>query len=286
VSAQVEIVDAQLHLTLDHDERRLLADMDEDGIHAAVLDEFWFRTGTGLFMPCAVLPDGGFRPLSTYVQGAVLRRPGRFSFLQRIEVRDPERAAVVRVLADAPGCRAVRLMLFTDDDRRLVADGDYDDVLAEAQARSLALCVFGVTLSILRSVTAQFPELRVVLDHCGGARDTDEWADVLRAAALPQVHLKWCHPHRVFGHDGVGSRRMRRGLLQAVEAFGAERVLWASDITMEDSGASRAELLGVVRDNEELSDQQKEWILGRAARRVLARPPNTTARPRPTEVER
>lgn len=282
----LDIVDAQLHLTLDHDERRLLADMDADGIHAAVLDEFWYRTGTGLLMPCAPLPDGGFRPLTTYVQGAVLRNPDRFSFVQRVEVGDPERLAVVRLLADAPGCRAIRLMLFTDADRRLISDGAYDEVLAEVQARSLPLCVFGVTLPILRSVAARFPDLRILLDHCGGARTTDEWDDVLRAAALPGVHLKWCHPHRVFGHDGAGSRRVQRGLLQAVEAFGADRVIWASDITMEDSGASRAELLGVVRDNDALSDSQKEWILGRAARVALGLPTNTCTRSRPTEVER
>ncbi|MTD56492.1 amidohydrolase family protein [Amycolatopsis pithecellobii] len=285
MTTPTDIVDAQLHLTLEMDEHRLLASMDRLGIRGAVLDEFWYRTDTAQFMPCVPLPGGAFRPLSPYVQAAVVRNPDRFRFLQRVEMADPRRQSVAALLADHPGCRAVRVMLFTAEDRRQFTKGDYDGVLAVAQGRSMPLCLFGADPQVLRSTKERFPGLRIVLDHCGGARGPEDWESVLGAATFPGVYLKWCHPHRVFGHDGA---RMQREFLRAVEAFGAERVMWASDITMEDSGVDWAELLGFVHDNPALSDDNKQWVLGRSARTVFAWTDGSMeslSSPRLTEVE-
>jgi L-fuconolactonase len=268
VSGAFDVVDAQVHLTLELDEHGLLASMDALGIRGAVIDEFWGATDEG-FTPCAPLPDGGYRPLSPYAQAAALRHPDRFRYLQRVELRDPERVAVARLLGQAPGCSALRLMLFTDEDRQAFAVGGYDEVLRQAEAEGLPLCLFGTDGPTLRAVTGRLPGLAIVLDHCGCAWDPRLWEDVLAAASIPTVHLKWSHAHRAFGHGDDPAATIRRQFLRALEAFGAERVLWASDITQERSGASWSDLVAFVRDNPALSRTQKEWVLAGTARSVF-----------------
>jgi hypothetical protein len=58
-----------------------------------------------------------------------------------------------------------------------------------------------------------------------------------------------------------------------VDAYGPERVMWASDYTMIRRHASWGEALFSIRDCPSLSEHEKTWLLGRTARRVLNWPP-------------
>ena len=60
-------------------------------------------------------------------------------------------------------------------------------------------------------------------------------------------------------------------LRQATDAFGAERIMWASDDTVarDHNGDAWAECLYDLLDAEQLSRPEKEWILGGAARTIL-----------------
>jgi hypothetical protein len=53
-------------------------------------------------------------------------------------------------------------------------------------------------------------------------------------------------------------------------AFGPERVMWGSDTTR--TGLDYGEELRFIRDSDELSDADKELILGRALRQVFRWP--------------
>jgi L-fuconolactonase len=269
VNDRFDIVDAQVHLNLELDEHKLLVAMDTLGISGAVIDEFWYSSDRSQLMPCASLADGGFRPLSAYAQAAALRYPDRFCYLQRVEGSDPERAAVVRLLLDAPGCRALRMMFFTSEQRAALGAGIYDDVLGLAQVHVLPMCLLGVDAPTLQAVTARFPSLPIVLDHCGWVQTPGEWDAMLATAAIPTVFLKWSHAGRAFGQTDDPARSIQREFLRALEAFGAERILWASDFTQDESGASWAELLAFVSENPELSEVQKRWVLGGTARAVF-----------------
>lgn len=272
MSRAFDVVDAQVHLTLKLDETRLLAAMDALGIAGVVLDEFWGIADQSQGMPCEPLPGGSFRPLSPYAQAATLRYPDRFSYLQRIEPRDPQLAAVMDLLSSSRGCRAVRLLLRGRPERAAFGDGGFDNVLGLAQAHQLPICVLGADMASLPTVAARFPELPIVLDHCGWPRKPEHWEAVLRAGALPTAHLKWSHAARAFSGSDDPSQAAQREFLRALDAFGVERVMWAGDVTEEESGASWADLLGFVRDNPKLSDGDKEWVLARTARSVFRWP--------------
>jgi L-fuconolactonase len=58
-------------------------------------------------------------------------------------------------------------------------------------------------------------------------------------------------------------------LRKALDAFGAERVMWASDISANMTGESWAELLFAILANPDVSDAEKSLILGGTARKWL-----------------
>jgi predicted TIM-barrel fold metal-dependent hydrolase len=62
-------------------------------------------------------------------------------------------------------------------------------------------------------------------------------------------------------------------LRQAIDAFGAERIMWASDYTIAraENGNSWAQCLHYLVDSGALSRTEKEWILGGSVRRLLER---------------
>jgi hypothetical protein len=45
--------------------------------------------------------------------------------------------------------------------------------------------------------------------------------------------------------------------------------MWASDISANQTGESWAELLFALRDNPEMSAEERRWIMGATARRWL-----------------
>lgn len=263
----MDIVDAQLHLGLEPDADRLIATMEALGIASVVLDELWGRNANDHGIPCAEFADGAYRPLSLLAQAAALRHPGRFCFLQRVTRRDPQLRALVAVLATSPGCRSLRVVLGSRDERHQLAAGGYDELFTLAQDHGLPICLLSKDAgALLQGVIARFPGLQFVIDHCGWAQTDQQWRDVLQLADHPNACLKWCHATRAFGQDGD---RLQHEFLRAIGAFGADRLLWASDLGHEETGESWDQLLSFVQDNSGLSTGDKEWVLGKTARRVF-----------------
>ncbi|SVB79544.1 uncharacterized protein METZ01_LOCUS232398 [marine metagenome] len=130
----------------------------------------------------------------------------------------------------------------------------------------------------------RFPEASVILDHCGGVRirnstiESGDLRSLLALGVLPGVNVKFGPVHGLGG--GVAPFADVLPLLHAVvDAYGAGRVLWESDLggpvqmqnSQEDFGACVA-LVSDVADF--LTAEQREQILGGTARRLLwGRPP-------------
>lgn len=264
-----DIVDTQFHLGPQHDAKASLAAMDALGIRAALVDELWTIDKQGRPQPQAPLADGGYRSLSPLAMAAALQHPSRFSFIQRIELGDPQLMPRIRMLAQTPGCRCLRINLFSKDDRKCLVDGKWDEAFALAQQLDIPVAVMSEDSgSLLAPVASRFAGLALIVDHCGWVKTPQQWDDVLGLGRMPNVYLKWSHSHRAFRRHDDPQQARHQGLLQAVDAFGARRVMWASDVSFEESSASWSELLSFVRDHPGLSDEDRSWILGRTARQV------------------
>lgn len=265
-----DIVDAQLHLTLTLGAEAIVAAMDALGIRSVVLDELWGRNERGHGTPCVEFADGGYRPLSPLAQAAALRYPDRFSYLQRVRRGDPQLAAWVPVLASSPGCRSLRIVVWDAQERDALTAGGYDALLGLAQANALPISVLGADMgNLLRDAVARFPDLQFVVDHCGWVKSEAQWADVRALATHRNVWFKWSHAGRSFGRSAQPEQGVQRAFLQALEAFGPDRVLWAGDVTHEETDAPWGRLLSFVQDNPALSQGDKEWVLGKTARRLF-----------------
>ena len=126
---------------------------------------------------------------------------------------------------------------------------------------------------------ARFPETSVVLDHCGGVRVRDsiiESGDLRSLQALgdlPETYVKFGPVHGLGG--GVTPFADTLPLLRAVvDAYGAGRVLWESDlggpIQMRSPQRDFDACVNLVqRLADFLTLEQREQILGGTARQLL-----------------
>lgn len=195
----------------------------------------------------------------------------------------------MRFVGSSPHARAFRLQpVWTLDEVEAFANGVYTNVLEIAQDVALPMCLFiPGYVELLEPYAQRFPQLTFIVDHCGmgfanippgrpqpeaiAAQDLAYLDKVLRLAEFPNVVLKWSHAQDRFGATTYPYDMLRPILRRALEAFGADRLLWASDKTVM-VGHTWSDLLHCVRDDSELSHEERAWILGGSARRILKWP--------------
>jgi predicted TIM-barrel fold metal-dependent hydrolase len=287
----MDIVDAQVHLGRGMTAATLEA-MDALGIRSVLIDEYWggFNQPHPTHLePGYLLENGAWRVAWPTAEEASLLHPDRFSYLVRIDRLDPQLESVMRFVGSSPNARAFRLQpVWTLQEVEAFAQGAYAPLLEIAQELGLAVCLFiPGYVELLEPYLRQFPELTFVIDHCGmgfegippdrpelearEARSVSYFERVLRLGEYPNVALKWSHAQDRFGSERFPYEELRPLLRRAIEAFGADRLLWASDKSvMFDHTWS--DLLHCILDDPELSQDEREGILGRSARRILRWP--------------
>jgi predicted TIM-barrel fold metal-dependent hydrolase len=291
----MDIVDAQVHVGHGMIAATLEA-MDALGITSVLIDEFWGTYGgthPSHIQPGHRLPNGAWRAVWPTAEEASLVHPARFAYLARIDRLDPQLESVMRSVGSSPNARAFRLQpVWTGEEAAAFAAGAYDPLLEIAQDIGLPVCLFiPGHAELLAPYLRKYSRLTLVVDHCGmgfpgippGRRSAEEarvvapayFDEVLKLAEFPNCALKWSHAQSRFGTASYPYEPLRPVLRRALEAFGADRLMWASDKTVM-FGHSWGDLLYCLRDNPDLSQAEKEAILGRTARRILRWPAATT----------
>lgn len=275
----MDIVDAQIHMGPGGIEETL-AKMDALGIRAALVDEYWLRDFSG--EPYHPLAGGITRPVCPTAELAAQLHPDRFSWLLRVHCGDPEYASIIRQVRDAPYGRALRIEAgLSPVEVREFAEGGYDPILAAAADCGLPVFVFAPDQpqAFARCARA-FPGLRIIVDHCGvfsnsmratigggaPALSPDEqmalYDKVLALSDFPNVALKWGHASGMFDTPAWPGEGLWPILRKTISRFGAERVMWASDYSVNQRGESWAELLFGVKGDPGLSQAEREAVLG------------------------
>ena len=281
-----DIVDAQIHIGPGGIDTAL-AQMNALGMKAALIDEYWFFRGANN-EPHHVLAGGVQRPVAPTAELAAQLHPDRFSYLLRVDAADPGFASVIRHLADAPGGRALRIDPGMSAERRaLFASGGYDHLLAAAAENGLSLFAFAPDnpAAFARAARA-FPQLKLIVDHCGvfsnsmrssfaklpPLSEADQLAlfdEVLALSDFPNVAIKWGHSSGMFDLPVWPGEGLWPILRKAIDAFGAERVMWASDFSVNQRGETWADLLYGVLGCPDLTQGEREWVLGKSLRTWL-----------------
>lgn len=277
----MDILDAQVHLNHWLDEKETLGVMDALGIRSALIDECWdFGEGRPphAAKPYYQLPGGAYRPVSPGGMASSLRHPDRFSYLLRMNPLDPELDSWMAQAASVPGFRAVRYLLADAEDAQAVMTGGRMDFFQAAQDNNLPVFVAGHAHGPMFEPYAKaFPNLSIIIDHCGFPVGEGAFEAVLAMAKYPNVYLKWCHAPCIFGAKAFPFPEVRPFLRRAIDAFGADRVMWAGDFSAEPSVRAGCggpdvrwgDALYYMLCNPELSQDELEWVMGKTARKVL-----------------
>ncbi|NDH64766.1 MAG: amidohydrolase, partial [Alphaproteobacteria bacterium] len=282
----MEIVDSQIHFGPGGIDKTLAA-MDAVGVDAVLADEFWGLDNWG---PGYTLPNGAYRVTSPTAELAAWLHPDRFSYVLRIDRLDPEAESLVRMAKDAPHCRAIRMLpALTAAELEAFASGAYDPIFTLAERIGMPVFLFiAGHVELMPRYLAQFPRLQFIVDHCGmpmeanisfldaatpdqqhSGPDVAYFDEVLKLAVHPNVALKWSHAQGMFGMRDYPSIGLRPYLRRAIDAFGANRVMWASDHGGNQTGETWGELVHYIRDSPDLSADEKSWLMGRTVRTVL-----------------
>jgi L-fuconolactonase len=302
----MDILDAQVHLGPESFEQTLAA-MDALGINAILIDEFWTSSlakGLTDTFPGYRLANGAWRAASPIAELASMLHPDRFSYFVRLDRRDLELESVMRALASTPHVRAFRFIVTNRDDVDAFTRGGYEPALAIAQDLAMPVSIYSPgSVEYLPRYLKKFPALSVLIGHCGMgvpgfppgrsegeeryAVSTDYFDEVLKLAAYPNVALtlghapwQWRPPGApfAFASGQYPYEPTRPYMRRAIQAFGADRLVWATDKSVA-RGHTWSQLLDYLRYDPELSQEEKEWILGRSARRIFNWPARAPAAP-------
>jgi len=227
--------------------------------------------------------------------------PKRIAFVPQINAEAPDidaamRAAKARHNAGQLGVRILISWPMDGSEARRLEAGGWDPVFAACERYRLPVFIL-ITGLLPRAadIARRYPDLTLVIDHIGlrqpPADEPDDppfakLPELLALARFPNVHVKLCGlpslSKEPFPYSDVAPH-----LRAIVDAFGAERLMWASDTsrfagrtgiyrfqfpkTLGDYTGKHtyAESLLFIRESNVLTPVEKEAILGGTLQRVL-----------------
>lgn len=259
----MEIVDAQVHLwgglapsagrvdapRFTHEE--LVPQMDAVGVQRAVL------------VPPSWAIDHNDASIA-----AARALPDRFAVMGRIEIEDPAVHGTLAAFTAQPGMVGVRLAFRREPHATYLADGTADWFWPEAAEVGLQVMVYAPgRLPQIAEVARRHPTLRVIVDHMGVNPEADaedrkrQLADTVAIAELPNVAVK-LSALPLYSAQPFPHRDVHELVYELVEAFGAQRCFWGSDMTRLRSYAQAVTM--ITDEATGLSAEQKSLVMGGA----------------------
>jgi L-fuconolactonase len=204
------------------------------------------------------------------VLSAAGRHPGRFRAVVRGPLNDHSAAASLRAWAADPRVAGIRT-LFAREARPWLRDGTADWIWPLAEELGLTVFFYAPgDYAGTAEVLQRHPDLKLVVDHLGidiGVTDgnIDSFIDELvPLARFPHVAVKASAlSTMVSAVDSYPFPTLHGPIKRVVEAFGADRVFWGSDLTRLTGPYSQVRDL-FLHQLPFLDDEQLDLIMGKA----------------------
>lgn len=208
-----------------------------------------------------------------YVAECLERYPGKFAAVGLVDRKAPDAPEQLERLVREEGFGGLRIHLSRPDDPAEWAAPDQDRIWEKAAALGSTFIIYGPAslLPAVEPIVARFPEVKVALDHNGGAPPNEEDAGrpllntVLGFARYPNVHVKFSpqghRSEREFPHPDTFDLYRR-----LYDGYGPRRLMWGTNFpgVLEAMGYARA--LELFRDHLGfLSGEDREWLFHRTA---------------------
>lgn len=276
----MEIIDSQVHIwTPDRPDRPwksgavphldqpigyedLLPRMVEAGVDRAIL-----------------VPPGWEGDRVDYCLEAAGKYPQKFAVMGRIDLRAPD-AAQIESWLDQPGMLGMRLTFQGEESRFWLTDGTADWFWPAAERARIPVMVNApYNIPEVGEIARRHPGLTLVIDHMGVRQKKDH--DIAQAIAAtvglaqyPNVAVKLSLVP-TFSSAPYPYSNIHPYVRSLVEAYGARRCFWGSDLSVMfiRSSCTYAQSVDLFRrDMPFLSQDDIDWIMGRGLRTCLGWP--------------
>lgn len=196
----------------------LLREMDAAGVQRAVL-----------------IPPSWVGNYNGTVIEAARAHPDRFAAVGRFPVDHPDLAGQVRQWKSA-GMKGLRLTFITEREKAFMRDPRSEEVWTAAEQEGVPVMLYPYAyLPEVAEVARRHPALRLIIDHMAAqrAKDSDAFTNLPQLLALakcPNVAVKASAlPH--YSTQDYPYPGLHEPIRRVLEAFGAHRVFWGTDLT-------------------------------------------------------
>ncbi|MGE0038748.1 MAG: amidohydrolase [Xanthobacteraceae bacterium] len=216
-----------------------------------------------------------------YALEAVRRYPGRFAVMGRIPLQDPKSAELLPKWKEQPGMLGVRVT-FLNALAPWLTDGTADWFWPAAEKAGVPVMFLAPGQSpAFGRIAERYPGLNLIIDHMALSKDIAEEGKIAEAieqvvalAKYPNVSCK-VSSSPTYSHDSYPFADMKPHLKSVFEAFGPKRCYWGTDITHAFGKSTyRQRITHFTETLEFLSEEDKDWVMGRAIEQRLGWAPN------------
>ncbi|KWX81233.1 hypothetical protein AMQ84_00460 [Paenibacillus riograndensis] len=286
MNGNLNIVDTQVHIGPGGIAETLAA-MDALGIQTVVIDEYWLKDFFAYY-PHHILENGVARPVCPTAELASQMYPDRFSWVLRVNYKDPDYQNIIKMVKHSPHGKAIRIIPgMNPKDVQAFANDEYDHILRTVTDHQLPLYLYLPDQpDLIAKCAKKYPELQIIIDHCGlynnamrqGLRNgtiltpnqqLEMFDRILQLSIHPNVYLKWAHYSSMFEIPAFPGEELWPLLRSAIKHYGADRIIWASDFSVNQSDENWGELLYSLKSNFDLKKEELAAILGANARKIL-----------------
>lgn len=209
-----------------------------------------------------------------YLLDCIARYPGVFSGVAVVDLEAPDLVDAMLALR-AKGVRGFRVGVGGRDVRDWAESPGFETMFAVAAAHGLAVCplIEPAALPSLRRMCERHPNTTVVIDHLcrigidGQIRETDV-AALCAMAELPEVCVK-VSAFYALGHKRPPHDELLPLIERVLNAFGADRLMWASDCPYQVQKETYEDGLSLVRSRLTLDSVAREQLLAGTAERIF-----------------
>lgn len=206
-----------------------------------------------------------------YAQEAVKRYPGRFAIMGRISLNDPGTARRFPTWREQPGVLGIRFY-FAGEQAAWLTDGTADWFWPAAEKAGIPVMFLttGQTPLFAR-IAERHPQLILILDHMGVSPDA--YRNKMLPTAIDQTVALAKYPNvsvklssvPLFSSEPYPFRDMTPYIRRVFDAYGPRRCYWGTDITNSfDKASYRQRVTHFTEELDFLSEDDKDWVMGRA----------------------
>lgn len=220
----------------------------------------------------AVIAPPGLNYRNDYALEVAKRYPNRFAVMGRFPLEDRKNAALLPKWKESPGMLGVRLTFLSPPLIEMLKSGGANWFWPAAEKAGLPVMflAFGM-VNLFEPVAAKHPGLTLIIDHMGvnaavakAGRMEEAIGYSVALAKYPNVSVKLSNlPNSSL--EPYPFKDLTPHIRRLFDAYGPQRCHWGTDVT---NGLARVgwrqRLTHVSETLDFLSEQDKDWVLGRS----------------------